>query len=128
TSIIRERHPGLPVTLFSHSFGSLMAQRLLNEHPRAWDALVLSGTAYRTLRHLESGKLNARWAADPQASGFEWLSRAPAVATAFAADPLCFDADTAKLLGLADSIRLLGTPGPHLAADVPILIGSGSDD
>lgn len=128
TSIIREQYPALPVVLFAHSFGSLMAQRLLNEHPRAWDALVLSGSAFRTLRHMESGKLNARWAADPAATGFEWLSRDPAVARDFAADPLCFDADTAKLLGLADSVRLLGTPGPGLAADVPILILSGTDD
>jgi len=128
TSIIREQHPGLPVIMFGHSFGSLMTQRLLNGHPRAWEGVVLSGTALRTLRHMESGKLNARWAGEPGASGFEWLSRDPAVAAAFAADPLCFDADTAKLLGVADSVRLLGTPGPGLAPEVPILIVSGADD
>ena len=127
TDLTRERHPGLPVVMFAHSWGSLMAQRILIERPHAWDAVVLSGSAFRTLRHLESGKLNARWAG-PEASGFEWLSRDPAVAASFAADPLCFDADTAKLLGVADSLRLLGKPGPGAAPDVPILLVSGSHD
>lgn len=127
TSIIRERHPDLPVVMFAHSLGSLIAQRILNEHPRAWNALVLSGTAFRTFKHMESGKLNARWAG-PEASGFEWLSRDPEVARAFADDPLCFDADTAKLLGVADGLRLFGKPGHGLATEVPILIVSGGDD
>ncbi|MFT4233130.1 MAG: alpha/beta fold hydrolase [Leucobacter sp.] len=127
TGIIRERHRDLPLVMFAHSWGSLMAQRILNEHPRAWDALVLSGTAFRTFKHLESGKLNARWAG-PDASGFEWLSRDPETARAFAADPLCFDADTAKLLGVPDTLRLLGKPAHGLASDMPILIVSGGED
>lgn len=127
TGIIRGRHPGVPVILFAHSWGSLMAQRLLNEHPRAWNAVVLSGSAFRTLRHLESGDLNAQWAG-VGASGFEWLSRDPAVAEAFAADPLCFPANVLKLFGVADGLRLFGKPGAGLASEVPILIASGAAD
>lgn len=127
TELIREWHPGVPLVMFAHSWGSLMAQRLLNAHPRAWDALILSGSAFRTLRYMESGKLNAKWAADG-ATGFEWLSRDPAVWEAFGADPLCFDADTAKLLGIADTLKLVGKPGAGLASDVPILITAGSED
>ncbi len=132
TGIARRAHPGLPVIMFAHSWGSLMAQRILNRTPRIWDALVLSGTAYRTLRHMESGKLNKQWsgirADGAPASGFEWLSRDPAAALAFAADPLCFDANTAKLLGPLDTLRLLGRPRAGLATEVPILIAAGSDD
>ncbi|GAB2557271.1 alpha/beta fold hydrolase [Leucobacter ruminantium] len=127
TDIARDRHPGLPVIMFGHSWGSLMTQRLLNEHPRAWDAVVLSGSAFRTFKHLESGPLNAKWAGEG-ANGYEWLSRDPAVAEAFLADPLCFYADVLKLFGVADGLRLYGKPAPGLAPDVPILIVSGSED
>ncbi|MFV0433819.1 MAG: alpha/beta fold hydrolase [Leucobacter sp.] len=127
TQIAREQHPSLPLVMFGHSLGSLMAQRILNEHPRVWDAVVLSGSALRTFKHMESGDLNAKWKTD-DANGFEWLSRDPSVGEAFLDDPLCFSADIAKLLGVADGLRLFGKPGSGLAADVPILIVSGSED
>ena len=127
TGIAREQHPGLPVVMYAHSWGSLMAQRILNEHPRSWDAVVLSGTAFRTFKHMESGDLNAKWTG-PDAGGFEWLSRDPEVGAAFTADPLCFGADILKLFGVADGLRLFGKPGHGLAPDVPILILSGADD
>ncbi|MBS3182770.1 alpha/beta fold hydrolase [Leucobacter manosquensis] len=125
--IARERHPGLPLVAFAHSWGSLMAQRIMNEHPRTWDAVVLSGSAFRTFRHMESGNLNAKWAS-PEANGFEWLSRDTAVSEAFANDPLCFEADILRLFGVADGLRLFGKPASGLAPDVPILIVSGSHD
>ena len=127
SGIARERHPGLPLVLFAHSWGSLMAQRILNEHPRTWDAVVLSGSAFRTFRHMESGNLNAGWAT-PEANGFEWLSRDGAVSRAFADDPLCFEADILKLFGVADGLRLFGKPGSGLAPDVPLFIVSGAHD
>ncbi|GAA1315311.1 alpha/beta fold hydrolase [Leucobacter albus] len=128
TGVIREAHPGLRVAQFGHSWGSLMTQRILNESPRQWDAVVLSGSAYRTPKFMESGKLNAAWAGADDATGFEWLSRDPETARAFLADPLCFEANILKLFGVADGLRLFGTPGPGLAADVPLLIVAGGDD
>ncbi|WP_164884581.1 alpha/beta hydrolase [Leucobacter muris] len=127
TGIARELHPGLPVVMFAHSWGSLMAQRILNEHPRAWDALVLSGSAFRTFKHMESGDLNAKWKTEG-ANGFEWLSRDAETARTFIADELCFGADIAKLFGVADSLRLFGKPGPGIPSDLPILIVSGAED
>jgi len=132
TSIARAEHPGLPLTHFAHSWGSLMAQRILNRESRAFDAVVLSGSAFRTVKYMESGNLNATWAGprpDGTASnGFDWLSRDLTVGDRFVADPLCFGANIQKLFGLADSLRLLGTPAPGLAPEVPILIVSGDDD
>lgn len=128
TGIIRERHPGLKVAQFGHSWGSFMTQRILGDHPRNWDAVVLSGSAYRTLKFMESGPLNARWAGEPGATGFEWLSRDPEVARAFVADPLCFEANILKLFGLVDGLRLFGTPKGRWDASVPLLIMSGTDD
>jgi len=132
TTIAREQNPGAPLTMFGHSWGSLMTQRIINREPRAFDAVVLSGSSFRTARFMESGNLNAKWkgarADGTPANGFEWLSRDPSVAERFIADPLCFEADILKLFGLADALRLFGTPAEGLAADVPILIVSGADD
>ena len=125
TKIARERHPGLPVIMFGHSWGSLMTQRIINrESP--FDAVVLSGSAYRTPLAMESGALNKRWATEG-ANGFEWLSRDPSTAERFIADPLCFAADIPKLFGLGEAAKLYGTPAKGVA-NVPMLIVSGADD
>lgn len=127
TARIRAEQPGLPVVLFGHSWGSLMAQRILNRAPRTWNAVVLSGSAYRTPRHLNGGNFNKRWHA-LDATGYEWLSRDPAIAEAYATDELCFDADVLALFGLTDGVRLFGVPSRRLSPEVPVLIASGSDD
>jgi alpha-beta hydrolase superfamily lysophospholipase len=127
TGIARERHPGLPVVMFGHSWGSLMTQRILNREARPFDAVVLSGSAYRTPLSMESGNLNKRWLTT-DSNGFEWLSRDPQTVATFIADPLCFAADIGKLFGLTEAAKLFGTPGPNVARDVPMLIVSGSDD
>ena len=128
TGIIRERHPGLKVAQFGHSWGSFMTQRILGSRPSHWEAVVLSGSAYRTRKYMESGPLNAKWAGEPGATGFEWLSRDPEVARAFVADPLCFAADIMKLFGIADALRFYGTPKGRWNPQVPLLIMSGTDD
>lgn len=124
--LIAERDPGLPRVILGHSLGSLFAQKILDAHAADYDAAVLSGTAYRTLRHMNSGDLNRRHRHLGPTTA-EWLSRDRAVVDAFAADPLTFEAKAAKLFGLADGIRLLGTPR-RLARDLPILIAIGDED
>ena len=123
--IARAEHPGIPTVLLGHSMGSLFGQRMLNDGDD-FDAVILSGTAFRTLRHMNSGDLAKRHR-QPGGNGHEWLSRDPAVAEAFADDPLTFDAKVAKLFGIADGLRLLGRPR-RLARDIPMLIMIGSDD
>jgi alpha-beta hydrolase superfamily lysophospholipase len=124
--IAHDEHPDAPIVLLGHSLGSLFAQRRLNETADDYDAAILSGTAYRTLRHTNFGDLAKRHR-QPGGSGHEWLSRDPAVADAFAADPWTFDAKTAKLFGIVDGLRLLGRP-KKLSRDIPMLILIGSDD
>lgn len=125
--LIRDAHPGVPVVLLGHSWGSLMAQRLLNEHAADYDGVVLTGTAYRMLGSMRSGNLNAGHK-HLGTTGREWLSRDLAVQTAFNEDPLAFDADVIGKFGLLDAMRLLGRPARHLGRDVPVLIMVGSDD
>ena len=127
TDIIRAENPGVPLVLLGHSWGSIIAQKIINAHPERYDALMLTGTAYRTLRHMNGGQLNARHK-HLGSTGYEWLSRDAKVAQEFRDDPVAFAAQALKLFGLADSIRLLGRPARNLAHDLPLLIQVGSDD
>jgi alpha-beta hydrolase superfamily lysophospholipase len=125
--IIRSENQDVPVALLGHSWGSIIAQKIINTHANDYDAVVLTGTAYRTLRHMNGGQLNAKHK-HLGTTGYEWLSRDVAVSQAFHDDPLAFTAAAMKLFGLPDSLRLLGKPAKRFAKDLPILIQIGSDD
>jgi alpha-beta hydrolase superfamily lysophospholipase len=127
TGIIRSETAGLPLVLLGHSWGSIIAQILLNSHSTDFAAAILSGTAYRTLRHMNGGDLNARHK-HLGTTGYEWLSRDPAVVAAAEADPHMFIARALPLFGLVDSLRLLGKPAKSIENDLPLLIQVGSDD
>lgn len=127
TAIARDAHPGLPLALLGHSWGSLMAQKIIDRDASPYAAAVLSGTAYRTPRHMNSGDLNRRHAT-PGGTGFEWLNRDQDAGRAFRDDPLTFDAKVLKLFGLADSLRLYGRPPRGMSRDLPMLIQVGGDD
>lgn len=127
TGIIRDEHPDLPLVLLGHSWGSFLAQMLVNDHPDAWDAVVLSGSALRTPTTLNAAPLNAKWAG-PDATGFEWLSRDPAVWQEFADDPLTTDTPLLKLFGPIEALKLYGRPRKDLGVDIPVLLMVGRDD
>ena len=127
SAIVRREHPGTPLVLLGHSWGSLMAQIDVNRHAADYDGLVLSGTAYRLPGFMDGGDLNRKHA-HLGATGAEWLSRDPAVAEAWVADPLTFPADVRKLFGLREGLRLFGRPARGLPADLPVLLQAGGDD
>jgi alpha-beta hydrolase superfamily lysophospholipase len=127
SGILREQHPDLPLVLLGHSWGSVLAQILLNRHPNDYDAVVLTGTAYRWFGSVRGGDLNRRHK-HLGTTGAEWLSRDTAVSESFYTDPLNFTGDTVKLFGLPDALRLLGRPVPNLPSELPLLILVGSDD
>jgi alpha-beta hydrolase superfamily lysophospholipase len=102
-------------------------QTILNQHAGDYDGAVLTGTAYRRPGSMNAGQLNARFK-HLGTTGNEWLSRDPAVSQAFLDDPLTFYADTLKLFGLADGLRLFGVPSKTIEKDVPVLILIGSED
>lgn len=128
TGIIRDENPDLPLVLLGHSWGSFLAQMLVNHHPEAWDAVILSGSALRTPGFLNAAPLNARWAKDEDATGLEWLSRDPAVWAAFADDPLTTDVPLLKLFGPIEAAKLYGRPAKDLGRDIPMLLLVGRDD
>lgn len=127
TGIIRSEHPGLPLVLLGHSWGSFLAQMLLNRHPDAYDAVVLSGSAYRTPTDMNALPLNRRWDG-PDADGLEWLSRDPAVWHDFHEDPLTTEVPLLKLFGPVEAARMYGRPRKDIGADVPVLLMVGRDD
>ncbi|WP_167143035.1 alpha/beta fold hydrolase [Canibacter zhoujuaniae] len=124
TAMIRSEHPGLPVAVFGHSWGSLMTQRIINREPELWDAVILSGSAYRTPRHMNSGDLNEGFG---DKNGHEWLSRDPEVWRKMAADPRTTNVNVFRMFGVTNAVKLFGTP-KQAAANIPILIVSGSAD
>lgn len=127
TQLIRDEHPDLPLVLLGHSWGSFLAQMLLNTHPEAYDAVVLSGSALRWPGSMNAGDLNARWAG-PDASGMEWLSTDESVGRAFVADPLTTTTPILTLFGPVDTLRLLGKPSRTIGPDVPVLLMVGGED
>lgn len=126
TELIRAANPGVPIVLLGHSMGSLMAQILINTNAGDYQGVVLSGTAYRQPGYMEAGDLNKNFAV-PGGTGHEWLSRDPAVWDYFHTDPWTFNADTLRLFGLADGLRLFGKPAKSMS-QVPILIIVGERD
>jgi alpha-beta hydrolase superfamily lysophospholipase len=127
STIARSENTDLPLTILGHSWGSLMLQIILNTHAGDYDAAVLTGTAYRRPGSMNAGQLNAKHK-HLGTTGYEWLSRDPAVSQAFLDDPLTFYADVLKLFGLADGLRLFGVPTRHIEKDIPLLIAIGGED
>jgi alpha-beta hydrolase superfamily lysophospholipase len=127
TTVARADSPGLPLVLLGHSWGSLMAQRIVNTSSESYEGVVLSGSAYRMPGSMNGGDLNKRHAALGP-TRFEWLTRDRAVIDAMGADPLAVQADVIALFGLPDTLRLLGVPRRGIPHDLPMLLQVGSDD
>jgi alpha-beta hydrolase superfamily lysophospholipase len=127
SELIHDENPGLPLVLLGHSWGSFLAQILLDRHPDAYDAVILSGSALRWPGSLNSGDLNAPWKS-ADAMGTEWLSSDLAVGRAFLDDPLTTTTPLLRLFGPVDAARLFGRPRKDLGRDIPVLLLVGRDD
>ena len=127
SEIIRAENPELPLVILGHSWGSFLTQILVNRHPDAYDAVILSGSALRIPGSLNAGDLNARWKAK-DATGLEWLSTDPQVGTDFHNDPLTVEVPLLRLFGPLDAARLFGRPRRNPGRDIPTLLIVGRDD
>lgn len=112
-ALIRQEHPGLPVILFGHSMGGLIAANFLQAYPDAVDAAAiwnanfsagLSGRAALAILAWEKFRLGSdvpsrllprltfqAWGRQVpgHAKPFDWLSRDPDEVRKYIADPLC---------------------------------------
>jgi alpha-beta hydrolase superfamily lysophospholipase len=127
SKLARRENSGVPLILLGHSWGSFIAQKLLNRYSREYDLAVLTGTTLTMPGTMAAFGFNKKWNG-PQATGFEWLSRDPEVAKAFVADPKTFYADAAKVFGIGNSLKLFGKPAAAVRSDLPMLVMVGSDD
>ncbi|GAA5202859.1 alpha/beta hydrolase [Microbacterium jejuense] len=127
TGMVRAENPGVPLILLGHSAGSVLAQMLANDHPEAYDGLVLSGSALRMPGSIHTSGLNKPWDG-PGAMGTEWLSSDLSVGRAFLDDPLTTSADPIKLVGVIDSLRMYGRPRKRVGRGIPTLLMVGRDD
>ena len=127
TELIRTENPGVPLVLIGHSWGSFMAQILVNRHPERFAAVVLSGTILRQLGAANMGDLNARWNG-PGTTGMEWLSPDPLTVHGFIDDSLCTTVPMRRTFGLVNQLRMMGVPSRRLPRDLPVLLVVGRED
>lgn len=127
TELIRDENPDLPLILLGHSWGSFLSQILVNAHPDAFDALVLSGSSLLWPGSLNSGDLNKPWKR-AGSLGTEWLSSDLTVGQAFLDDPLTTTKTLPQLFGIRGALSLLGKPRKNLGVALPVLLMVGRDD
>ena len=128
TNLIKSENPNKKIVLFGHSYGSFIAQKLVNKYSAEYDAVILSGSSLLVPGVLGAGNFNKKWAKEKDATGYEWLSRDKEVGKKFAEDKYTFLADAAKVLGIPNGLQLFFTPKKGIREDLPLLLQAGSDD
>ena len=126
--LIETEHMGRPLVLIGHSWGSMIAQRLLDSNSTMWQAAVLTGSTVLIPGILPSGGFNRKWNRTPNKTGFEWLSRDRSVGEAFVADPKTFPDSAISVFGVSQTIKLLGLPKKTIYPQLPMLLMAGSED
>lgn len=153
-SFIRENYPGLPVVLFGHSMGTIVARAFLQRHSQSYAKVVLSGypnpqgvagvgAALTDVIGLFRGKkgysslvdnmvLGGFAKAVPDAeSPLDWLSYNRDNRDRYAEDPLCGVRFTLGSYNtLFHLVSQINRPDLYqeVKADLPILLISGVDD
>ncbi|MFD3704941.1 alpha/beta hydrolase [Nocardia sp. NPDC058658] len=135
TEILRERHPGLPVTLIGHSLGSFAVQQYLLDHSDLVDEVVLSGTTAVDGLFGEIaaaggdliGFFNAEF--QPTRTDADWISRDEAQVDTYNADPWCgFAIDEANMGLLAVNSQTRLADPSTVRSDLPIYVMVGDKD
>jgi alpha-beta hydrolase superfamily lysophospholipase len=128
SKLIRSENPNRPLVLLGHSWGSFIAQKIINKQSDIYDAVILSGSALTMPGYLATGDFNKVWKKIPGSTGYEWLSRDVEVQNKFVADPLTFLAAAAQVLGIKNSLEMFGKPSKDVRRDLPILVQVGEAD
>lgn len=153
--IIREENPEIPVFLFGHSMGSILAQRYITLYGNSINGVILSGTSGKQGLMLDIGiriaagevkkhgaksrseKLNKLTFASynkefkPTRTDFDWLSRDNKEVDKYIKDPFCGGIFTAGffydfLLGLKETHKKDNMK--KIPVDLPIYLFSGEMD
>ena len=128
TEIIRDAEGhDLPLVILGQSWGSFIAQHLVNRHPERYDGVVLSASAWLQLGYTNTGNLNKRFAR-PGGTPMEWLSRDPQVAQDFMRDPYTTERTLQQLYGWPQSFTMITRPSKRIPSELPLLVMVGSED
>jgi alpha-beta hydrolase superfamily lysophospholipase len=128
SKLIKAENPNRPLVILGHSWGSFIAQKIINNYSDIYDAVVLSGSALTMPGYLATGDFNKVWKKLPGSTGYEWLSRDVEIQNKFVADPLTFLAAAAQVLGIKNSVEMFGKPSKDVRRDLPILVQVGEAD
>jgi alpha-beta hydrolase superfamily lysophospholipase len=128
SKLIKSENPNRPLVLLGHSWGSFIAQKIINKYSDMYDAVILSGSALTMPGYLATGDFNKVWKKLPGSTGYEWLSRDVEIQNKFVSDPLTFLAAAAQVLGIKNSLQMFGKPSKDVRRDLPILVQVGEAD
>ncbi|MFM2321080.1 MAG: hypothetical protein RL612_227 [Actinomycetota bacterium] len=128
TELIRTENPSLPIFLIGHSWGSMLAQRIMKTHAVDYAGVVLSGSTLMLPGVVPSAGFNKKWDKLPNSTGKEWLSRDREVGIKFNADPLIFPETAIDVFGFLGVTKLLGVPNKSIPSNLPVMLIAGSDD
>jgi alpha-beta hydrolase superfamily lysophospholipase len=152
---IAKEHPGLPLFILGHSWGSFITQAYIEAHGDRLAGCLLSGTRgpgglkiaagvpllslicrvhgsrkpSRLARSLSDGAYNKPFR--PNRGPYDWLSRDNAQTDAFAADPLCgFHCSAGFYRDLVRGLRDIHRPAAmaRIPKSLPVYIASGAAD
>ncbi|MFI7008476.1 alpha/beta fold hydrolase [Streptomyces sp. NPDC050145] len=153
----RALHPDVPFVLLGHSLGSMLARDYAQRYADDLAGLVLSGT-FRSLpgadnegsiaaleadiaRHGRAAissyvpdlfaSFNAPYEGEPDATGFEWLSRDPDEVDRYVADDRCgFPFSAGLSLDWVRAVRRINEPAnvACIPTDLPVHIAVGTED
>jgi alpha-beta hydrolase superfamily lysophospholipase len=128
SKLIKAENPNRPLVLLGHSWGSFIAQKIINKQSDIYDAVILSGSALTMPGYLATGDFNKVWKKLPGSTGYEWLSRDVEIQNKFVEDPLTFLALAMQVFGVKNSLQLFGPPAKTIRSDLPILVQVGEAD
>jgi alpha-beta hydrolase superfamily lysophospholipase len=128
SKLIKTELPTLELYLLGHSWGSMLAQKILNQNSHSYAGALLSGSTLMLPGVAPTSGFNKKWDKTPNKSTKEWLSRDESVGRAFMADPLCFGETAIEVFGITNVAGLVSLPSKKIDSDFAILLIAGSED
>ncbi|MHA1150133.1 MAG: serine aminopeptidase domain-containing protein [Promethearchaeota archaeon] len=158
SKIIKKENPNIPLFLLGHSWGSFMAQDIMQQWGNEYDGVILSGTNGRMsnfllkiakwiakkqvkkigpntpceiMDKLSFGSFNKPWKKEPGATGFEWLSRDKEQVKKYIDDPWCgFVAPASFFVELLNGLGKIWIPENEqkIPKDLPLYVFAGKLD
>jgi alpha-beta hydrolase superfamily lysophospholipase len=131
--LVAAENSNVPIVLIGHSWGSMIAQRILDFAAHKFDAVALTGSTLLLPGILPTGGFNKKFARaaiqkGQVSSGWDWLSRDPQVGIDMKNDPASFPESATEVFGIANALKLLGTPKRGIPENLPIRLIAGSAD